>query len=71
MKSEAIVLNVIMPLAAGDLCGDLIKSHLLSKAIDSKYYRSDILHSTFIILPTEKNSTLYHSFCDILYQNEE
>jgi hypothetical protein len=34
MKSEVIVLNVIMPMAIGD-CGDLRKSHLVSKAIDA------------------------------------
>jgi len=35
MKSEAIVVNVIMPMAVGDLHGDLRKSHLVSKAIDA------------------------------------
>jgi hypothetical protein len=35
MKSEAIVFNVIMPMAVGDLHGDLIKSHLVSRAIDT------------------------------------
>jgi hypothetical protein len=33
MKGEAIFLNVIMPMAVGDLRGNLRKSHLVSKAI--------------------------------------
>jgi wyosine [tRNA(Phe)-imidazoG37] synthetase (radical SAM superfamily) len=35
MKSEAVVLNGFMPMAVGDVCEDLRKSHLVSIAVDA------------------------------------
>ena len=39
MKSEAIVLNVIMSMAVGNLRGDLRKSHLVIEAIDASNWK--------------------------------